>query len=422
MDPISLLLMAQSAVGAIRAGCQMLSEGKAEIGKFKKQVEGGVADAKAIYKEVTGIWDWIKSLLGAPQKPASSVVVQPKQVSDINVVDTTKSSKKTKQEPEQELSYEEFQARAVHDICENLKVYFEAMRHLKAHCRELDELALTTDKVADSAIDRIEIQWQMDQLSAQLKQFEETLGLQLFERNHKKLVLTEQGKVALDYAKNIFRMGSEMYEVLHDRLRPLKPTLHLGALDSVPKQIVIQLVKNAFKISTCQITLSEGKSDELLRELVAHRMDLMVTNFLPTGVDAKGLYPKAITKKNVAFFAAPKFKALRKGFPKSISGQPMIFPTYDSRLRQDLEHWAKLNEIDLNIITESQDIAVKKLIATEGLGLSPTATHTVTGQVLRGELIEIGQLQGVHEELFLITAQRKIENPIVAKLRDSFVV
>ena len=259
-------------------------------------------------------------------------------------------------------------------------------------------------------------------LSAQLKQFEETLGVQLFERHHKKLVLTEQGKVALDYSKNIFKMGSEMYEVLHDRLRPLRPSLHLGALDSIPKQIVLQLVKHAFRISPCQISLSEGKSDELLRELVAHRMDLMVTNFLPAGVDAKGLYSKSITKKNVAFYGAPKFKALRKGFPKSISGVPMIFPTYDSRLRQDLDHWAKLNKIELNIITESQDISVKKLMAVSELGLIPTATHTVTGQILRGELVEIGQLQGVHEELFLVTAQRKIENPIASKLRDSFVV
>jgi LysR family transcriptional activator of nhaA len=259
-------------------------------------------------------------------------------------------------------------------------------------------------------------------LSAQLKQFEGNLGVQLFERHHKKLILTEQGKVALDYSKNIFKMGSEMYEVLHDRLKPLKPTLHLGALDSVPKQIVLQLVKHAFRISPCQITLSEGKSDELIRELTAHRMDLMVTNFLPAGTDGKGLYPKSITKQNVAFYAAPKFKALRKGFPKSISGQAMILPTYDSQLRQDLDHWAKLNKIELNIITESQDISVKKLMAVNELGLIPTATHTVTGQVLRGELVEIGQLQGVHEELFLVTAQRKIENQIASKLRDSFVV
>lgn len=259
-------------------------------------------------------------------------------------------------------------------------------------------------------------------LSAQLKQFEDNLGVQLFERQHKKITLTEQGKVALDYAKNIFRMGSEMYEVLHDRLKPLKPSLHLGALDSVPKQIVLQLVKHAFRISPCQITLSEGKSDELLRELTAHRMDLMVTNFLPTGTDGKGLNPKSITKKNVAFYGASKFKILRKGFPKSISGVPMILPTYDSKLRQDLDHWAKLNQIEMNIVIESQDISVKKLMAINEMGLIPTATHTVTGQVLRGELVEIGHLQGVHEELYLVTAQRKIENTIASKLKDSFIV
>ena len=100
----------------------------------------------------------------------------------------------------------------------------------------------------------------------------------------------------------------------------------------------------------------------------------------------------------------------------------MILPTYDSRLRQDLDHWAKLNKVELNIVCESQDISVKKLMAANEMGLIPTATHTVTEQVLKGELLELGQLQGVHEELFLVTAQRKIENPIAAKLRDSFVV
>ena len=158
--------MAQSAVGAIRAGCQMLSEGKAEIGKFKKQVEGGVADAKALYKEVTGLWAWLTGLFGGQvQKPANPMVSGEQTKPDVPT-----PAKKTKAGPEPELSYEEFQARAVHEICENLKVYFEAIRQLKIHCRELEEEALTTEKVADSAIDRIEIQWQMQQLSAQLKQ------------------------------------------------------------------------------------------------------------------------------------------------------------------------------------------------------------------------------------------------------------
>jgi hypothetical protein len=157
--------MAQSAVGAIRAGCQMLSEGKAEIGKFKKQVEGGVADAKAIYKEVVGIWGWIQGLFGAAPKPPAPILP-----STPTPEPQAKPVAKKKNQPEPELSYEEFQARAVHEICENLKVYFEAIRQLKIHCRELEEEALITEKVADSAIDRIEIQWQMQQLSAQLKQ------------------------------------------------------------------------------------------------------------------------------------------------------------------------------------------------------------------------------------------------------------
>ena len=155
--------MAQSAVSAISAGCQMLREGKAEIGKFKKQVEGGIADAKAIYTEVTGIWSWFTGLFG-PAKPVVKIDVPNE------AIHKKPEPKKAKRQAEQELSYEEYQARSVHEICENLKVYFEAMRHLKAHCLELEQESLTTDKVADSAIDRIEIQWQMQQLSAQLKQ------------------------------------------------------------------------------------------------------------------------------------------------------------------------------------------------------------------------------------------------------------
>jgi hypothetical protein len=159
--------MAQSAVGAIRAGCQMLSEGKAEIGKFKKQVEGGVADAKAIYSEFTGIWNWLIGLFSGEQKRKS----EKQAVSSSTLEPQAKPvAKKANLQPEPELSYEEFQARAVHDICENLKVYFEAVRQLKEHCRELEEEALTTEKVADSAIDRIEMQWQMKQLNSQLKQ------------------------------------------------------------------------------------------------------------------------------------------------------------------------------------------------------------------------------------------------------------
>lgn len=259
-------------------------------------------------------------------------------------------------------------------------------------------------------------------LSAQLKQFEESLGVRLFERQHKKLILTEQGKIALDYARSISAMGSEMVEALHDRLRPTKPALCIGALDNVPKQVVLQLVKAALKISPCQITLLEGKPDELLRELTAHKIDLLLTNFIPTGLEAKKLIHRLVSKKNVSIYGAPKFKPLRKGFPHSISNQPMILPTYDSKLRYDLDHWSKIAGISLDVLVESQDIGVKKLMVVSGLGLLPAPAHAVTKQILAGELVEIGKLPGVSEELHIVTAQRKIENRIAKELLKSFIV
>ena len=179
MDPISLLLMAQSAVAAIRSGCQLLSEGKAQINELKEQVEKGVGDAKAIYKEVTGLWGWLKSLFSDPKENKTPATVRVAEVAE-PPKKKTKSVAQRQKEIEA-MSYEEYQAQAVHDICEHLKVYFEAIRKLQQHCRELEEASLTTERVADSAIDRIELEWQMAQLQVQLREAmiytPESLGL-----------------------------------------------------------------------------------------------------------------------------------------------------------------------------------------------------------------------------------------------------
>lgn len=257
-------------------------------------------------------------------------------------------------------------------------------------------------------------------LSAQLKQFEETLGVKLFERHHKKLILTEQGKVTLDYAKNIFSTGNELLEVLQDRMSPLRTTLHVGALDSVPKQVTLQITKEAFNVGKCHVSILEGKSEEIFRELIAHRLDLVITNYIPMAIEVRGLVHRVLSSRVINIFGAEKFKPLRRGFPESIENQPFIMPTYDSKLRYDLEHWLKTKSIKVDPIAESQDIGLKKLMAIDGLGLIPAATHTVNRQVLNGELFEIGKIPTLHEELYLVSAQRKIQNPIAKTLFKSF--
>lgn len=146
----------------------MLSEGRAEIGKLKQTVEKGIGDAKAIYAEVTGLWSWLQGLFGVkkPAKPTVAVAIA------APVVDTPKPEVKTRKKsaPEPELSYEEYQTRAIHQVCEQLKTFFEIRRNLKAHCLELEEISKTTTTIEDSALDRVEIELQLENMTTQIRE------------------------------------------------------------------------------------------------------------------------------------------------------------------------------------------------------------------------------------------------------------
>jgi len=164
VDPISLLMAAQAAVAAVRKGCEMLNEGKAEISKLKKTVEQGIGDAKAIYSEVTGLWSWLKGLFSgskpaAKAAPVATAVEAPKPV-----------AKKADRKPNEQLSYEEYQTQAIHQVCEQLKTFFEIRRKLREHCLELEEISKTTTTVEDSALDRVEIELQLENMTVQIRE------------------------------------------------------------------------------------------------------------------------------------------------------------------------------------------------------------------------------------------------------------
>ena len=253
-------------------------------------------------------------------------------------------------------------------------------------------------------------------LSAQLKQLEEMVGKPLFERRNRKLILTEAGKAALDYANEIFRMGEEMLEVLKDKTPENQAHLQIGALDSVPKSIILSIIMNAYKISPCTVSILEGKGDELLRELRAHRIDLIVSNYPSQVVEDDTVFSRSVAKLPVFVYGVEKYKGLKKNFPKSLNHVQFVLPTAHSKLRHDLNHYFKVNEIEITSIAETQDTSLQKLIAKHGVGLAPFSEVEAREE----GLIKIGQMKDVFEEIWLISAQRKLENPIAATLMNTF--
>lgn len=254
-------------------------------------------------------------------------------------------------------------------------------------------------------------------LSSQLKQLEDMVGRPLFERRNRKLVLTDAGKAALNYANEIFRLGDEMLEVLKDRTPEDQPHLQIGALDSVPKSVILAIVREAHRISPCTVSILEGKGDELFRELRAHKIDLIVSNYPSQALEEAQVFSKSVAKLPVSVYGAKKFAELKRNFPRSIDGKPFVFPTSHSKLRHDLNHFFKLNSIRALPVAETQDTSLQKLLAEHGVGLAPFSE--VDG-LKEQNLVRLGRLKDVFEEIWLISAQRKLENPLAAALMKNF--
>jgi LysR family transcriptional activator of nhaA len=259
-------------------------------------------------------------------------------------------------------------------------------------------------------------------LSTQMKQFEDRLGHELFDRSKRQLQLTEAGRMVLGYASEIFKLGDEMVDSLGDQHVAGKIQVQIGAMDTVPKHLTLKVFHKAQSAFDCVVSISEGHGDELLRELRAHRLDLVISNYSPPVGEAAGFYAKCIERMPVVICGAAKFSNLKRGFPASLNGQPFVMPSLQSKLRHEVEHFLKLSDIHVNTIAEVQDTSLQKLMGSHGDGLIPIALPAAEELIADKELINIGTLQDVHEELWLVAGQRRIQNPVAAAIMKDFKI
>ena len=257
-------------------------------------------------------------------------------------------------------------------------------------------------------------------ISTQIKTLEESLNQNLFDRKSRGLHLTEAGKVVLDYANQIFSLGNELMEVIKDETFSKRAHVQIGALDGVPKSLIQSIIHSAQRIAPCVVTVTEGGGDHLFLELLAHRIDLVISNFSPTMGNSKQFYSRLLEKIPITIFSTKKFQALKRKFPKSLQDQPFIMPTLDSKLRHDLNHFFRINGISVDVIIETQDTSMQKLLGNEGMGLIPLPDFAGKELVKEGKLIKIGSLKGVTEDFWLVSSPRKFSNPIAETLMKDF--
>lgn len=257
-------------------------------------------------------------------------------------------------------------------------------------------------------------------LSAQLKQLEDQLEIPLFERKNRKLILTDAGKVVLKYANEIGHLGQELLQVIAEKSYSNSKTIfRLGALDSVPKQIVWEIAQKARSYGDCFVSIVEGDQEELTTELLSRNIDCFISNYSGDISKDKNMNSKSFVKASVSIYGSKEFLHCKNNFPKSLNNQPMILPTHHSKLRHDLDYFLDSKKIKIISELETQDTALMKIFAAQGAGLAALPDIAAQDQVHNSTLFKIGTLPNIKEEYWIIGSKRTIDNPIASKLMKS---
>ena len=259
-------------------------------------------------------------------------------------------------------------------------------------------------------------------LSGQIKLLEERLGRRLFRKAGRKLELTEDGRVALGYADEIFNLGGELESAMrHKRLGPREIDFRVGVADSVAKSVAYRLLEPALQMpEPVRMVCNEGKFDELLGRLALHKLDLVIADEpLSRRVSVKA-FNHALGSSAVSFFCTPELKlSLRGEFPQCLNGAPMLIQGAATSVRQQFDAWLTRLQLFPRVVGEFDDGALMNAFGREGRGVFMAPTVLEAEVAAQYGVLVLGRTDALVEEFFAISVERRITHPCVAAITDA---
>jgi len=258
-------------------------------------------------------------------------------------------------------------------------------------------------------------------ISGQISLLEDSIGDALFSKAGRNLELTETGRLVLSYADEIFSLGGE----LEDALRNLPPgrrmIFKVGIADVVPKTIAYRLLAPALSMpDPVRIICRENNLESLLAELALHRVDLVIADGpIPTGINVRG-FSHVLGECGISFLAVPHLaRSLRKDFPRSLNGAPLLMPSETNLVQAKLLDWLDSLRIYPRIVGEFDDSALMKVFGQAGTGVF-IVPSPIAGEVAKHYGVRIiGSTEEVREQYYAISVERRISHPAVSAITET---
>jgi LysR family transcriptional activator of nhaA len=257
-------------------------------------------------------------------------------------------------------------------------------------------------------------------ISEQVRSLEESLGVKLFQKQGRNLILTDAGRVAFQYADEIFARGREMSDVLRGRTVGRAARFTLGIADVVPKLIAYRLLLPALKLpDPVRLVCREGKPDKLLSQLAIHEVDLVISDApLDPSIRIQA-FSHLLGQSGLSFFAHPRLvKRLKARFPKCLDGMPFLMPAENTDLRRSLEHWFDAQGVRPVVVAEFEDSALASVFSEAAVGAFATPTPTEAQVKKQYGLSFLGRTRDIVESFYAISLESRIKHPAVIAISE----
>lgn len=252
-------------------------------------------------------------------------------------------------------------------------------------------------------------------LSVQVKALEQQLGHPLFDRVGRRMVLTEAGRIALDYADTVFAAGDELVSTLAGREGRQQKILRVGALPTLSRNFQLEFVGPLLGRPEIELILRSGTMGELLVQLEAHEVDVVLANRPPRTEARPDLIVHRLAEQPVSLVAPP---ALATGFawPRSLAERPLLLPSLDSDIRPAFDRLMEQAGIRPTLLAEVDDMAMLRLMARESDALTLVPPIVVRDELAEGSLVEVHKVDGLTECFYAIVQRRRFPNPLLDRL------
>lgn len=246
-------------------------------------------------------------------------------------------------------------------------------------------------------------------LSRQIKSLEEELGIELFYRNGRGIVLTEAGKLLHGYAGNVLDTVTRATDEVTALRSSPRGTVALGMPPSVGAVLTVPLVKTfRAEFPMVAIRVVEGFSGHLLEWLATGKIDVAVLYNAPR---TSNLRAEPLLQEEINLLGAINDPlGLPDGpIPASrLPEIPMIIPSRPHGLRLVVDSLLSEVEIDLNVIIEVDAMPSTLSLVEHGIG------YTLLSYGPARHLIEAGRMKSwsivnpvITRQLILATSSQR---------------